>query len=184
MKFKIGDAVKILPWEVLEKKYGLDVDGDIKTPTYYLSKTMYELFKGRSVTVVEADTDETIKVMRDDGFALWFPYYVLDFADKEKTEESHGPGTADSQEHYKKSAMQPIEVMQTFLSPEQFKGFLLGNFIKYSMRANFKGQYDSDRGKAKQYAYWYHLVKTVPTGRINPATDVPPADFKVEGVFG
>ena len=88
-------------------------------------------------------------------------------------------GTADTQEHYKKAAMQPIEVMQTLLSPEQFEGFLLGNVIKYRMRAQFKGQEVSDHEKAKQYAYWFSLVRGNCLYRINPVEDVPPADWKL-----
>ena len=32
-------------------------------------------------------------------------------------------GTATNQEHYKKAAMQPIEVMQRLFTKEQFLGF-------------------------------------------------------------
>ena len=42
-------------------------------------------------------------------------------------------GTATNQEHYKKAAMQPIEVMQRLFTKEQFLGFLMGNYIKYEM---------------------------------------------------
>ena len=60
---------------------------------------------------------------------------------------------------------------------------LLGNFVKYSMRANFKGQADSDRDKARQYAYWYSLVKNDESYRISPAEDVPADDWDGEGAF-
>jgi hypothetical protein len=82
-------------------------------------------------------------------------------------------------DYYEKSSMQPLEVMQRIMTPEQFKGFLLGNCIKYRMRCDNKGQHDSDLYKARQYAYWLELVRQ---GKIiNPSVDVVPEgyEFKV-----
>jgi hypothetical protein len=53
--------------------------------------------------------------------------------------------------HYKEMTMQPWEVMEYVLTPEEFIGFLKGNIIKYSMRAGKKADSD-DAGKAKHYA--------------------------------
>lgn len=78
--------------------------------------------------------------------------------------------------HYEKAAMQPLEVMQRVMTTEQFKGFLLGNYIKYRLRSEFKNQRDSDEYKARQYAYWLEMVKD---GRIiNPSKDKVPFDYK------
>jgi hypothetical protein len=78
--------------------------------------------------------------------------------------------------HYEKAAMQPLEVMQRIMTTEQFKGFLLGNYIKYRLRSEFKGQHDSDEYKARQYAYWLEMVKD---GHIiNPSKDKVPYDYK------
>jgi hypothetical protein len=53
-------------------------------------------------------------------------------------------------QHYKDMGMQPWHVMEAVLTPEEFKGFLKGNIIKYAMR---QGKKDSDdTGKAKHYA--------------------------------
>jgi hypothetical protein len=78
--------------------------------------------------------------------------------------------------HYEKAAMQPLEVMQRIMTIEQFKGFLLGNYIKYRLRSEFKGQHDSDEYKARQYAYWLEMVKEGRT--INPSKDKVPFDYK------
>ena len=52
-------------------------------------------------------------------------------------------------QHYKEMGMQPWDVMEAVLTPEEFVGFLKGNIIKYSMR---QGKKDSDdAGKAKHY---------------------------------
>lgn len=52
--------------------------------------------------------------------------------------------------HYKDMPMQPIEVMQAVLTPDEYRGFLKGCIIKYSMRAGHKEGTD-DAGKAEHY---------------------------------
>lgn len=53
-------------------------------------------------------------------------------------------------DHYKTMPMQPWEVMEAVLTPEEFRGFLKGNIIKYAMRAGKKEGSD-DAGKAQHY---------------------------------
>lgn len=53
--------------------------------------------------------------------------------------------------HYKNMAIQPWTVMEHVLTPEEFKGFLKGNIIKYSMRAGHKGDTSEDTNKARHY---------------------------------
>ena len=84
------------------------------------------------------------------------------------------------QGYYEKSAMQPLEVMQAIMTEEQFKGFLLGNCIKYCMRKNYKGQHDSDEYKARQYAYWLELADMGQT--INPIEDKVPDSYRFKVV--
>jgi hypothetical protein len=52
--------------------------------------------------------------------------------------------------HYKEMAVQPWTVMQAVLTPEEFRGFLKGSVIKYSLRQGKKADSD-DAGKAKHY---------------------------------
>ena len=40
--------------------------------------------------------------------------------------------------HYEKMAVQPIELMQAILTPEEMRGYLKGNIIKYGKRAGLK----------------------------------------------
>ena len=54
--------------------------------------------------------------------------------------------------HYKDMAVQPWTVMQAVLTPEEFRGFLKGNIIKYAMRQGKKEGSD-DAGKAMHYKY-------------------------------
>jgi hypothetical protein len=51
--------------------------------------------------------------------------------------------------HYKEMDPQPWEVMQSLLTPEEFRGFLKGNMIKYAMR---QGKKDSD--DANKYLHY------------------------------
>ena len=53
--------------------------------------------------------------------------------------------------HYRDMQMQPWDVMQAVLTPEEFRGFLKGNVIKYAMRQGKKDGTD-DAGKAQHYA--------------------------------
>jgi len=52
--------------------------------------------------------------------------------------------------HYKDMPVQPWTVMQAVLTPEEFRGFLKGNIIKYSMRQGRKENSD-DAGKLNHY---------------------------------
>ena len=54
-------------------------------------------------------------------------------------------------DHYTTMDIQPWEVMESVLTPEEFVGFLKGNVIKYAMRAGRKEGTD-DAAKAKHYA--------------------------------
>ena len=54
--------------------------------------------------------------------------------------------------HYKEMPVQPWTVMQAVLTPEEWRGYLKGNIIKYSMRAGRKEGSD-DAGKALHYKH-------------------------------
>lgn len=90
-------------------------------------------------------------------------------------------GTSKGQTHYINSAKQPVEVMQLLFTKEQFLGFLIGNYIKYKMRAGNKGDAEKDLNKANQYAYWYLLAKD--NKMIEPIKDTVPNDFIFKGLI-
>ena len=60
--------------------------------------------------------------------------------------------------HYQNTDQQPIEIMQRNLTPEEFKGFLKGNVIKYLFRSQYKGTEIKDLEKMLQYATWLHAA--------------------------
>jgi len=53
-------------------------------------------------------------------------------------------------EHYTSKSVQPRQGMESWMSEEQFKGFLRGNVIKYVARYDDKGG-KTDLQKAKHY---------------------------------
>ena len=50
--------------------------------------------------------------------------------------------------HYKDMPVQPWAVMEAVLTPSEFRGYLKGNIIKYTMRAGRK-EGSADAGKAR-----------------------------------
>ena len=97
------------------------------------------------------------------------------------TKKIETTGTAENATHYQQSSKQPIEFMQEVMTPSQFEGFLIGNIIKYRMRAKYKGKYEEDIRKANQYNYWLDLFKQGVI--INPTKDTLPKDYIYTGVF-
>ena len=57
-----------------------------------------------------------------------------------------------SGKHYKDMPIQPWTLMEAILTPEEFRGYLKGNIIKYCMRSGRKEGSD-DAGKAKHYMH-------------------------------
>ena len=53
-------------------------------------------------------------------------------------------------DHYKNMGVQPWKAMESWMTPEQFAGFLRGNAIKYLARCDVKGGID-DIKKARHY---------------------------------
>lgn len=53
-------------------------------------------------------------------------------------------------EHYRSKTIQPWDAMESWMTKEQFKGFLWGNVIKYIARWQDKGGLE-DLRKARHY---------------------------------
>lgn len=56
--------------------------------------------------------------------------------------------------HYCTCVVEPIVAMQALLTAEQFKGFLIGNALKYHLRAGHKEDAQQDIDKALRYETW------------------------------
>jgi hypothetical protein len=50
--------------------------------------------------------------------------------------------------------MEVIDIIREALSPEQLEGYLMGNCLKYRLRAGKKNSLAEDIGKAQVYERW------------------------------
>ena len=66
-------------------------------------------------------------------------------------------GSPEEATHYH-GAVEPIELMQAILTPDEFKGFLKGNAIKYAFRAGRKAGESTEKDKTKfmVYSQWLY----------------------------
>ena len=66
--------------------------------------------------------------------------------DKTQVDEVNSP------EHYTVGGHEAIDVIRAKLTPEEYRGYLKGNILKYVMRSNYKGQHDADCKKGAWYS--------------------------------
>ena len=59
-----------------------------------------------------------------------------------------------SDSYYDVGGITTIEIIRKKLTPEQYRGFLLGNILKYSSRINHKGNFVADSAKLNEYSLW------------------------------
>ena len=67
-----------------------------------------------------------------------------------KQEAKHDP-VNNPRHYYIGHDVQAIDIIKASLTPEQFKGYLLGNFLKYRLRAGDKGDLQQDIDKSNWY---------------------------------
>ena len=67
------------------------------------------------------------------------------------------------QEHYASLKIEPIDIIKEDMSLDEYRGFLKGNIIKYTLRK--KGDPERDAAKLMVYTKWlkesYENTKTV-----------------------
>jgi hypothetical protein len=56
--------------------------------------------------------------------------------------------------YYAVGGIEVIDYIKAKLTDEQYKGYLLGNIIKYSGRLNWKGYDKEDTHKLAEYSQW------------------------------
>lgn len=64
------------------------------------------------------------------------------------------PMGAPTPAYYREMEYEPIEVIQSVMTDEQFEGFLWGNIIKYAMRYGKKEDKVKTAEKIENYARW------------------------------
>lgn len=56
--------------------------------------------------------------------------------------------------HYRNSVLEPILVMQSMFTHEEFIGFLKGNILKYRLRLGHKDDIQKEMDKIQRYEQW------------------------------
>lgn len=79
--------------------------------------------------------------------------------------------------HYTNGGIEFIEVLRAKLSSDEFRGFLKGNVIKYTLRAEHKNG-AQDYAKGAKYAQWLAEVKPNPRPILKPAFISPNVDLR------
>ena len=69
-----------------------------------------------------------------------------------KPEVEAAPDVINHPAHYKVGGIETIDFIKAKLTPEEFKGYLLGNVLKYASRAGHKDNAVQDAGKLAWYA--------------------------------
>lgn len=67
-------------------------------------------------------------------------------------------------DHYKEMLVEPFELMKAILTPEEFRGFLKGNAIKYAMRAGHKGTAEDAEADADKFLFYSSALKFEESG--------------------
>ena len=60
----------------------------------------------------------------------------------------------ENPDRYERLSPQPIEYMQQVMSKGEFRGFCLGNIIKYACRVGYKDTIGGNAQKIEDYARW------------------------------
>ena len=62
----------------------------------------------------------------------------------------------NSPSHYQLNGVEAIDIIKTILTPEEYRGYLKGNTLKYIIREPYKGNPAQDVAKAEWHLERYH----------------------------
>ena len=119
------------------------------------------------------DDECSVKFQNGSGNVGFMIFSDVEEIVPDSKKESHcvNTGLPKDSTHYQHTLLQPLEIMQRIMAPEEFKGFLKGNILKYSIRGgNKQGEpAEKDLGKVETYSRWLRLAEQGKT--INPMVD-------------
>jgi hypothetical protein len=84
---------------------------------------------------------------------------VFQDSDSPPCEEVNTPDMVNQPPHYTVGGIETIDFIQAKLTPDEFRGYLKGNILKYTSRAGHKGDVDTDIGKLVWYAIKLQSIK-------------------------
>lgn len=92
--------------------------------------------------------------MNDYVVAGWTPEMISNFGKLEAQEDP-----VNNPSHYNAGTIESIDYIKSFLTKEEYIGFLRGNMAKYNHRARYKGKFLEDIEKAQWYSQ--KLIETL-----------------------
>ena len=78
--------------------------------------------------------------------------YVISKGRAEERAQNSGADPVNHPAHYKVGGIETIDLIKAKLTPEEFRGYLKGNVLKYASRAGHKNDAVEDAGKLAWYA--------------------------------
>lgn len=152
--------------DALDLKF--DTDYRVITGGYFFKKGDVVRRSGSSL-----DDGCSIRFINDSGVISFLSIGDVEEIIPDSKKESHcvNTGLPKDSTHYQHTLLQPLEIMQRIMAPEEFRGFLKGNILKYSIRGgNKQGEpAEKDLGKVETYSRWLRLAEQGKT--INPMVD-------------
>lgn len=157
-EFKIDDIVKVTKSDIDDMKgvVGTIVRVDRDDDTYLLRISSADYpGVGWAMTGTESELPHgLVSTYANDDHYTFYWVGASQIVLRNTTEEEEVKETEYHDAHYKDCVFEPITVMQELMSREQFKGFLMGNVLKYRLRAGHKESILSDIYKASRYEQW------------------------------
>ena len=101
------------------------------------------LWRDKTKTRTKKNNWETLAVVTTDS-----PMHIT----MEEPEETPKVDMVNSPPHYKVGGIEVIDFIKAKLTPDEFRGYLQGNILKYSSRVGYKGDASEDVGKLIWYA--------------------------------
>ncbi len=117
---------------------------------------------GEIVTLKFLDNDNCHAYTQNDGQDYWFafddklepyleePSYSKDIYISEEVEQTANC-IVNAPNHYTQGDIDCIDAIKAALTPEEYRGFLRGNMMKYNWRLGLKGKATIDAEKCKWY---------------------------------
>ena len=72
--------------------------------------------------------------------------------------DSQSPDMVNSPSHYQLNGMEAIDIIKAALTPEEYRGYLKGNTLKYILREPFKDNRKQDVNKAQWHLERYNWL--------------------------
>lgn len=119
---------------------------DPRRITYGLHRKM-----GRYLETVSVECFDHVVTAVENALDIYLPRQKADTAASDEATQPVGDDPVNHPTHYTSGGVECIDAIRASMTPEEFKGFLKGNAMKYLWRYNLKGKPAQDLEKANWY---------------------------------